>query len=331
VNPTIAAAVLALLLSGCTAAYDDDGEVLLAGPLTAAPAKATARVPVVIDSDLAPDDLAAIAYLVRHPAVEVLAITVPDTGMVTCSGGVDLLGDFFADIAAEPPPVACGSTPRGEHGVPFPPEWTSGSLSHSGVDRSLAGAAPRVVAADASAYVARLADRVEGLHVVALGPLTNLAETMRTRPASYARIAGMISMAGIVDTESHDADLGVGEWNAAADVDAFAAVVAGPVPLTLVPDDPVPEGRPAGLAAPVVSRLGLDPGFPTPAFWDLATAGAFTTPAAVDAETGTWEVDIEQDRGRLSRTGDGRVRVVTRLDTGLLDEAYAAVFGADLR
>ena len=250
--------------------------------------------------------------------------------MVTCNGGVGLLGDFFASIGADPVPVACGATERGEHGQPFPPEWTGLSLTSSGVDRSLGGAPPRIVKADAATYLARLADRVDGLYVVALGPLTELAEMQRSHPSSYGRLAGIVSMAGIMDAESHDADLGVGEWNAAADVDAFAAVVAGSVPLTIVPDDPVPDGRPAGLAAPVVSRLGNDPAFSTPAFWDLATAGAFTTPDAVTYESGTWSVDLDEDRGRLHRTGDGTVRVVTGLDTLVLDQAYAAVFGTEL-
>ncbi len=329
------ALLLALLLAplaGCApAAYDSDGETLVSGVLAAAPAKETDAIPVVIDSDLAPDDLAAIAFLVRHPGVEVLAITVPGTGMVTCSGGVGLLGDFFADIEADPVPVACGASPRGEHSQPFPPAWTGPSLASSGVDRSHGGAPPRVVAADAATYLARLADRIDGLHVVALGPLTEVAEMQRSLPSSYARLAGITSMAGIVDAESHDADLGVGEWNAAADADAFAEVVAGSVPLTVVPDDPVPDGRPDGLAAPVVSRLGNDPAFTTPAFWDLATAGAFTTPAAVTYESGTWEVDLDDDLGRLHRTGAGAVRVVTGLDSDLLDRAYAAVFGSDLR
>lgn len=325
------ASALTLLVSGCSAAYDDDGEALVAGNLTAAQAKAAERVPVVIDSDLAPDDLAAIAFLMRHPAVDVLAVSVPDTGMVTCSGGIDLLSDLLGAIRLDPVPVVCGETARGQHGVPFPASWTSGSLAQSGLDRSTPGAMPPLPHVDAATYLARLADRVDGLHVVALGPLTEVAEMRHAHSASYARLAGVISMAGIVDAESHDAGLGVGEWNAAADVDAFATVLAGPVPVTVVPDDPVPDGRPAGLAAPVVSRLGLDPEFTTPAFWDLATAGAFTTPAAARTETGTWDVDLEQDRGRLTRTGDGSVRVVTHLDAHLLDEAYAEVFGIDLR
>ena len=69
----LAAALLLPSLAACApAAYDNDGETLVGGRLAPAPAKAPDRVPVVIDSDLAPDDLAAIAYLVRHPSVEVL-------------------------------------------------------------------------------------------------------------------------------------------------------------------------------------------------------------------------------------------------------------------
>jgi Inosine-uridine preferring nucleoside hydrolase len=323
--------LLAVLVACAPAASDDDGERFVAGPLAPAPPKAADLTPVVIDTDLAPDDLAAIAYLVRHPAVDVLAISVPTTGMVTCGGGVDLLADFFEAIDARPVPVTCGETERGPRGVPFPTTWATGSMSHSGLDRSGAGPLPPVTHADAATYVARLADRVAGLHVVALGPLSELAEIQRRHPASYARLAGVTSMAGIVDSPSHDEALGVGEWNAAADVDAFAAVVTGDVPLTIVPDDPVPQGRPDGLTAPVVGSLGLDPEFTSPAFWDLATAGAFTTPDAVTVLTGTWAVDVEDDRGRLTRTGPGPVRVVTHLDTEELDRAYTTVFGGEVR
>ena len=79
----VPALLVALLATGCTAAYDDDGEARSSGRMAPAPAKAPDAVPVVIDSDLAPDDLVAITYLVRHPRVRVLGITVPSTGMVT--------------------------------------------------------------------------------------------------------------------------------------------------------------------------------------------------------------------------------------------------------
>ena len=84
------ALLVPLLLAGLAAcapaAADHDGEVFAAGPMPAAAPKTPDAVPVVIDTDLAPDDLAAIALLVRHPRVDVVGITVPETGMVTCAG-----------------------------------------------------------------------------------------------------------------------------------------------------------------------------------------------------------------------------------------------------
>ena len=131
-------------------------------------------------------------------------------------------------------------------------------------------------------------------------------------------------MAGAVSSASH-AD-GVAEWNAGADPVPFAEVVAGPVPVTVVPDDPVPRGAPDGLAGPVVGGLGRVPGFESPAHWDLATAGTLLAPSAATTESGTWSVDTTGDRGRLRRTGDGPVRVVTALDAAALDEVYRSVF-----
>ena len=326
IRALVPAVLVALLATGCTAAYDDDGEARGTGRMAPAPAKASDAVPVVIDSDLAPDDLAAITYLVRHPRVRVLGITVPSTGMVTCDGGLQLLADLFAAIETPSVPVACGIEPRGRDAVPFPEDWCAGVVSDSGLPHL--GAWPFTpVREDASDFLARQAGTAPGLHVVALAPLTELAAVRRDHPAAYARIAGITSMAGIVDADSHDAGQGVGEWNAAADPAAFDTVLAGPVPVTVVPDDPVPAGPPRGMDAPVVGGLGVGTVIESPAYWDLATAGIFTTPAAgTTHEDGDWRADVTGDRGRLHRTGAGHVRVVTGLDEAVLDHTYTAVF-----
>lgn len=328
---TLATVLAGVSAAGCAAPYDDDGELFVGGSLVAAPAKDTAPTPVVIDSDLAPDDLVAIAYLLRHPAIDVRAITVPATGLVTCPAGPDLLGDLFAAIDARPVPVACGRTTRPDAGVPMPTGWSMAALTSSGLDRSSGGHRPTVVRRSAATLIAGLADEVDGLHVVALAPLTELARVQADHSRSYGRLAGITAMGGILEGDSQDAELGVAEWNAAADPEALASVLAGEVPLTLVPYDPVPAGRPAGLAAPVVSRLGTDPAFAAPAYWDVATAGVFTNPEAGTFETADWQVDVSDDRGRLAPTAPGEVRVATRLDAGVLDSAYADVFGVDLR
>jgi hypothetical protein len=315
--------LVVVTLAACSAAASDvDGEVFVAGPMTPAADKRPDAVPVVVDTDLAPDDLAALALLLRHPGVRVLAVTVPQTGELDCRG-TGLLADFFDALEVQPPPVACGTTPRGEDGVMFPPDWGAGALMRSGLPRDGAPGDLTPAKAPAAELIARLARRHDDLHLVALAPLTEVAAVLREHPAAYARLDGVITMAGSVDSPSH-AD-GVAEWNAAADPVPFAEVLAGPVPVTVVPDDPVPLGAPDGLAGPVVGGLGRVAGFESPRYWDLATAGTFVIGAAA-TESGTWTVDTTADRGRLRRTGDGPVRVVTRLDEAALDEVYRSVF-----
>jgi inosine-uridine nucleoside N-ribohydrolase len=321
--PLVVPLVVAVVAACSPAASDVDGEVFVPGPMAPAADKRSDAVPVVVDTDLAPDDLAALALLLRHPAVDVVAVTVPMTGQLDCRG-TGLLADFFEALAATPPPVACGTTPRGDDGVAFPADWGAGALMHSGLPRDGDPSDLTPVRAPADELIARLARRHADLQVVALGPLTEVAAVLREHPAAYARLDGVITMAGSVDSASH-AD-GVAEWNAGADPVPLAEVVDGPVPVTIVPDDPLPPGAPDGLAGPVVGGLGRVPGFTSPAYWDLATAGIFVHPAAATTETGTWAVDTTEDRGRLRRTGDGDVRVVTALDPDALDEVYRSVF-----
>lgn len=314
-----------MALTACGAAASDaDGEVYVAGPMAPAAAKLPGAVPVLVDTDLAPDDLAAIALLARHPGVEVVAITVPLTGQLGCVGR-GLVDDLFEGMGTQPPPLACGDTPRRPDGVAFPQAWTWGAIGSSGLtgDHDPTSLAP--VESSAAELIARAARRHSGLQVVALGPLTELATVLRTQPEAYARLAGITMMAGAVDSASHGD--GIAEWNAGADPVPFAEVLAGPVPVVVVPDDPVPRGAPDGLAGPVVGALGRVPGFESPAYWDLATAGVFLEPSAATTDAGTWSVDTSGDRGRLRRTGDGPVRVVTALDAAALDEVYRAVFG----
>jgi hypothetical protein len=320
--PPLVPLVVAALAACSPAASDVDGEVFARGPMAPAAEKRADAVPVVVDTDLAPDDLAALALLLRHPDVRVLAVTVPQTGELDCRG-TSLLGDFFDALEVQPPPVACGTTPRGEDGVMFPPDWGAGALMSSGLPRDDVPSDLTPVRTPAAALIARLARRHDDLHVVALAPLTEVAAVLREDPEAYARLVGVITMAGSVDSPSH-AD-GVAEWNAGADPVPFAEVLAGPVPVTVVPDDPVPLGAPEGLAGPVVGGLGRVPGFESPRYWDLATAATFVAGSAT-TESGTWTVDTTGDRGRLRRTGEGPVRVVTGLDDAALDEVYRSVF-----
>ncbi len=63
--------------------------------------------PVVVDTDLGGDDLAALTFLLRHPDVDVEAITVAGGGLVGCDRGVDLVADLLTLLEEQPVPIAC--------------------------------------------------------------------------------------------------------------------------------------------------------------------------------------------------------------------------------
>ena len=310
----VAAAVAALALTGCAAPYDDDGEYGAAGSLARAAVPDEDARPIVVDTDLAGDDLVALAYLLRRPDVRVVGVTVAGTGLVGCDPGVDLVADLVHALGEGYVQVACG---REDPARPWPAAWVKTAEAAPGLPRLDTTFVP--VSDPAPLLLAKLAMSHDGLDVVALGPLSNLADLAERWPDAYARLGGIQAMAGAVDVPAID---GVAEWNAAADPAAFAAVLTGSVPVTVVPDDPIPSGTPEEIVVGVVGAIATAAG-DVPKRWDLATAAAFAEPGLAETRRGTWSVD---DTGRLTRTGPGRTAVVTSLDEAGLNASYAAAF-----
>ncbi|WP_243056646.1 nucleoside hydrolase [Nocardioides sp. SR21] len=314
--------LLLAAVTGCAVPYDDDGQGFAPADYAAMPAPAPSpdadATPVVFDTDLAPDDLVALTFLLRRTDVSVEAVTIAATGLVGCDPGVELVANLLAVLDEPSVPIACGRAEPGPGGHEWPSDWAMQAAAARGLPRPVADA--HEVAETAPELIGRLADRHQGaLTVVAVGPLTNLADLAAQAPASYARIAMVQVMGGAVDVPDVD---GIAEWNAAADPEAFAAVLAEEVPLTIVPDDPIPAGTPPALDAPVVGPIARAITYPK--WWDTTTVAALVTPGAVTSESGTWEVD---DSGRLTRTGPGSVLVVTALDEAALAPVLEATFG----
>jgi hypothetical protein len=102
-----AVGLAASVLAGCAAPVDDDGELLPAAAPHPAPTQLPDATPLVVDTDLGGDDLVALAFLLRHPTVDVQAVTIAATGLVGCEDGVRVVAGLFEALGEPAVPVGC--------------------------------------------------------------------------------------------------------------------------------------------------------------------------------------------------------------------------------
>ncbi len=197
--------------------------------------------PVIIDTDMASDDAMAILYLLRHPGIAVKAITVTGTGEAhSLPGAQNALG--LLALARHPNvPVAFGRETPLKGGHAFPDrvrEWVD-----SAFNLSLPANPNGPLAQGAVEFLVSAIPQSPGIVVLALGPLTNLAEALQAEPSLVENIEMIYVMGGAVDVPGNivepDADIDneVAEWNIYCDPRAAKVVFHSGAPVTLVPLD----------------------------------------------------------------------------------------------
>ena len=199
--------------------------------------------PILIDTDMAPDDWMAILYLLQRPDIDVRAITVSGTGIAHCDPGVQNALDLAAFAGRPRIPVACGrDTPlQGDHF--FPDTWRDEADSFSGITIPVNPNQP--YSQDAKNLILDAIQEASGnLEIIALGPLTNLAELFLEDPAQAESIQHIYIMGGafnvpgnISDAPELEIDNTAAEWNIFADPYAARVVIAAASPVTLLPLD----------------------------------------------------------------------------------------------
>src|SRR6266545_4168543 len=163
----IRALTLILAVAACSPASTSPSPV----PPTPSPETAGPR-PILVDTDLAGDDILALMALLREPAVDVRAIAVDGNGEVHCADGVTNVRSLLGAFGIEGIPVACGRDTPGEHGRLFPDEWRAGADAFYGVQLPPGPGTPPT--SGAAALIADIAAASpEPLTVVALGPWSN--------------------------------------------------------------------------------------------------------------------------------------------------------------
>ncbi len=218
------------------------GETPPIGPIPspAAPPSETAYEtarPLLVDTDVAPDDLVAIAFLLASPAVKVRAITISGTGEAHCAPGVDVVLRLLERLEAPTIDVACGrETPMaGDHA--FPDAWRESVDGGSGLELPATSRQP--FAGDAVQLITQTADQTDGLRVLTLGPLTNLADALGSHPDLAGRLESVYAMGGAVFVPGNvgfggPPDNEVAEWNIYADPTAAQRVIDSGIAVRLV-------------------------------------------------------------------------------------------------
>jgi inosine-uridine nucleoside N-ribohydrolase len=307
-------------------------------PATPSPEGDAARIPLVVDTDLASDDVLALLYLVSHPQVDLLAVTVTGAGEVTCPRGADIAAGLLTVLGAGDVPVACGRSTPLDGDRTFPSEWRAAADAAYGL-------ALRTVHAPDGApdAVELLTTTINGaaapVTVLTLGPVTNVAEALRADPGLASGIARLVVMGGAVDVAGNVQPAGAAEplpaeWNLYIDPTATAEVIAAGVPITLVGLDatnsvPVDAALVERMAANERSTASsyavqLLRSWVPPFLWDPLAAMAATDPALVPTQRTPIEVIVEgEDAGRtLEAPAGSPVDVATAPDAGTVVDHF---------
>lgn len=283
---------------------------------------------VWIDTDMGFDDIAAI-LVVQHQGMEIDGISLTfgnaplDQVRRNAAGAAKAFGWTCPMYSGQDKPVLAvmetATAILGKTGIPT-------------IGRSLPEASDL---APGNAFLALcdwLAQDTQPKRILALGPLTNIAALALARPDLAAKIDELVWMGGGITRGNHTASA---EFNALADPEALAIVLANGLPLKMVdldfcrkitatPEDVAPiraaGGKNAALLADMTAgfiNIALSRGRPSMALYDPAAAAVFARPELATFEPAFIGVELA---GTLTR---GRTVVETRTTHAPFNAAYA--------
>ena len=208
----------------------------------APPRPSPLRRAVIVDTDAGADDLMAIAFLLSRPDIHVEAITIENGMAHVQTGGRNVLR-LLALAGKSDIPVFLGRETPLSGSQEFPADWRRDSDELPGIDLP----EPKRSAESHSAedyLLKRLLDAAHPVQVLALGPLTNLAEVFSRTPRAARTGRQLVILGGAVRVSGDLGDTGAlqtnnvsAEWNMFIDPAAAKIVFTSGAPIRLVPLD----------------------------------------------------------------------------------------------
>jgi pyrimidine-specific ribonucleoside hydrolase len=190
---------------------------------------------VIIDTDMGKDDILAIFFLLQRPEIQIRAISVSGVGQVSCDQGLrDLLGLLML-VGKENIPIACGNERplQGQHAFPS----SFGSYTEALKDLDLPDVEPNTGPTAPELLRSVIQSSPYKITLLTLGPLTNVAEALRSEPSLAGNISGIFVRGGLFDAPGNAPRNEFAELNIWVDPHAADIVLRSGAPITLVPLD----------------------------------------------------------------------------------------------
>ncbi len=252
-------------------------------------------IPIIVDIDGDVSDFGALIYLLLDPTVDVLGITI-SAGITRIDDGVDNTLRLLDYLDLPDIPVAGGPEDPLEGSNAFPAAWREGVANFFGTD--LPATQRTASSLNASELMHDIISTSSSkVTIVAVGPLTNVAELLLHHP-STSNIAGLQIMGGALRVEgnvgiSSDYDNTVAEWNFFIDPKANDIVLSSDIPLNIIPLDATNDVPTTEQFANKLDRIKQTPAaelysqlYVTElSFWDELAAVSLVHPDIVEYES----------------------------------------------
>lgn len=196
----------------------------------------------IIDTDVGVDDALAIVYLLHQSDIRVKAITIESNGNAHCGPAYANLYNLLILHHKTDIPIACGRTTSFPGGHTFP----EAIRMHYDTFEDNILLKPKVNAQHFSAkdlLITTLRSAHQPIDILAIGPLTNIADVLDEHPELKNKIRMIYMMGGAIYVPGNITDVNpsqlnkAAEWNIYFDPLAAKKVFASHTPITLVPLD----------------------------------------------------------------------------------------------
>lgn len=198
--------------------------------------------PLIIDTDVGVDDVVAMLYLFQLPNVNIKAISIESDGNAHCKPALRNTLGLLTLTHYKTVPVACGR----ETPLAYGHHFTKAVLYESDTLVDTAKLLPKtksIYSGNAVKLILATLEHNQSVDILAIGPLTNLAEALTKKPEIKNKIHQIYIMGGAVHVKGNVAEVDpttqneAAEWNIYLDPKAADIVFHSGVPITLIPLD----------------------------------------------------------------------------------------------